>query len=257
MIKLQEPSAHSGWPEAPSPFLKAHTIDPLLALRGTCIPFVEKRWTMLASDQEAFYPYYEDTVTESDSHFTAITYLLLALRQHLARRPADWAFANMFVYDQLGNRNRKVSPDVFVAFGCGHHPRRVFRTWVDGGSPVAVFEVTSRTSRRTDQTTKRVRYAEMGVEEYFLFDPLGEYLRGQLRVYRRDNQDLVPVVTRGRYLSQLLGLELVVENELLRLVDPVSRVPYLTQAESFAANEAAVRRADALEQKLRELGSAE
>ncbi len=233
---------------------------------------------MLASDQEAFYPYYEDTVTESDSHFTAITYLLLALRQHLAGRPADWAFANMFVYDQPGNRNRKVSPDVFVAFGCGHHTRRVFRTWVDGGSPVAVFEVTSLTSRRTDRTTKRVRYAEMGVEEYFLFDPLGEYLPGQLRVYRREQQDLVPVVTQGRYLSQLLGLELVVEGELLRLIDPVSRIPYLTQAESFVANEAAVRqadeerrradaerrradterrRADALEQKLRELGATE
>ncbi|GMU54349.1 MAG: hypothetical protein AMXMBFR33_34950 [Candidatus Xenobia bacterium] len=209
---------------------------------------------MLASDQEAFYPYYEDTVTESDSHFAAITYLLGALRQHLADRPADWAFANMFVYDQPGNRARKVSPDVFVAFGCGHHTRRVFRTWVDGGPPVAVFEVTSRSSRRTDQTTKRVRYAEMGVEEYFLFDPLAEYLPGQLRVYRREHQDLVPVVTRGRYLSRLLGLELVVENELLRLVDPVSGILYPTQAESFLASKVERRRADALEQKLRELG---
>lgn len=217
---------------------------------------------MLASDQEAFYPYYEDTVTESDSHFTAIAYLRGALRQHLADRPTDWAFANMFVYDQPGNRNRKVSPDVFVAFGCGHHPRRVFRTWVDGGPPVAVFEVTSLTSRRTDQTTKRVRYAEMGVQEYFLFDPLGEYLPGQLRVYRRQQQRLEPVVTGGRYLSSLLGLELLVENELLRLVDPVSGTVYPTLSESDAASQAALRqadaqrrRADALEKKLRELGA--
>ncbi len=215
---------------------------------------------MLAPDQEEFYPYYEDTVTESDWHVVAIHYLFGALRAHFADHPDAWAFSNMFVYDQPGNRDRKVSPDVFVAFGCTHEKRRVFRTWLDGGPPVAVFEITSRTSRKTDQQAKRIRYAEMGVQEYFLFDPLGEYLPGQFRVYRREGQELVPVVTQGRYRSELLGLELVVEQELLRLVNTTTGAPYFSAEEERAVAlaernraEAERDRAEALEEQVRQL----
>jgi Uma2 family endonuclease len=200
---------------------------------------------MLAPDQEEFYPYYEDTVTESDWHVVAIHYLLGALRAHFAERPDAWAFSNMFVYDQPGNRDRKVSPDVFVAFGCSHEKRRVFRTWLDGGPPVAVFEVTSRTSRKTDQHAKRIRYSEMGVQEYFLFDPLGEYLPGQFRVYRREGQELVPVVTQGSYRSELLGLDIVVEREFLRLVNLTTGAPYLSIEEARSIVMAERERAEA------------
>jgi Uma2 family endonuclease len=192
---------------------------------------------MLAHDREEdFYPYHEDKVTESDDHYVAIQYLVMAFRLHLANRPADWAFANMFVYDQEGNRNRKVSPDVYVCFGSGQHSRKVFRTWHDGGPPVAVFEVTSRSSRRTDQTTKRKRYEEMGVQEYYLFDPHEEYIPGQLRVFRREGSELVPVLTEKRHRSEFLGVELVVEGPMLRVIDLASDTPYPTLAESWAEN---------------------
>ncbi len=200
---------------------------------------------MLAPDNEELYPYYEDTVTESDWHLSAIHYLLAALRGHFGRRSDGWVFSNMFVYDQCGNTRRNVSPDVFVVFGSTRASRRVYRTWCDGGPPAAVFEVTSLTTRKADQTTKRTRYAEMGVQEYFLFDPLGEYLPGQLRVYRREGGELVPVVVQGRYRSELLGVDLVVEREILRVIDLETGQPYLTSEEERMGREEERKRADA------------
>ncbi|MCE7873500.1 Uma2 family endonuclease [bacterium CPR1] len=199
---------------------------------------------MLAPDNEELYPYHEDTVTESDWHLSAIHYLLAALRGHFARRADGWVFSNMFVYDQCGNTKRKVSPDVFVVFGSTRASRRVYRTWCDGGPPAAVFEVTSLTTRKADQTTKRARYGEMGVQEYFLFDPLGEYLPGQLRVYRREGGELVPVIVQGRYRSELLGVDLVVEREILRVIDLETGQPYLTSEEERMGRDEERRRAD-------------
>ena len=47
-----------------------------------------------------------------------------------------------------------------------------------------VFEITSRGTRLEDLGTKRALYAMLGVREYFLYDPLGEYLQPPLQGYR-------------------------------------------------------------------------
>ena len=54
--------------------------------------------------------------------------------------------------------------------------RRTYLRWDEGAAPAAVFEITSRSTRREDRRTKRPLYQRLGVEEYFLFDPLGDCL---------------------------------------------------------------------------------
>lgn len=47
-----------------------------------------------------------------------------------------------------------------------------------------VIEVSSRKTRREDLGPKKGTYEMMGVQEYYLFDPLGEYLETPLVGYR-------------------------------------------------------------------------
>ena len=68
--------------------------------------------------------------------------------------------------------------------GVAKGERRTYRLWEEGQSPEVVFDISSRGSRLEDLGTKRAVYAMLGVREYFLYDPLGEYLRPPLQGYR-------------------------------------------------------------------------
>lgn len=191
-----------------------------------------------------FYPYYsEEPVTESDWHRVAIRYLEGALSEHFAGRSDAYVSSNVFVYYQEGDKEKCVSPDVFVCFGSTKEQRFVHRTWMQG-TPHAVVEVTSESSRLSDQGEKRVRYTVMGVQEYILFDPLGEYLPGKLRVYRREGEELVPVVCGPSYESPGLGVTFKVEACLLRVYETETGRRLLSFEEAQAEAQLQSRRAD-------------
>ncbi|HKV07108.1 MAG TPA: Uma2 family endonuclease, partial [Thermoanaerobaculia bacterium] len=84
-----------------------------------------------------------------------------------------------------------------------------------------IIEVTSESTRKQD-LVKRDRYQRLGVEEYFLFDPLGDYLHPRLQGYRLQGgryQPLKPAAPDGSLESQTTGLTLQIEGERLRLID--------------------------------------
>ena len=56
-----------------------------------------------------------------------------------------------------------------------------------------IFEVTSSKTRKEDSVTKRDLYAKLGVLEYFLFDPLGDYLKPRLQGYRLEDDRYSPI----------------------------------------------------------------
>jgi hypothetical protein len=106
-----------------------------------------------------------------------------------------------------------------------------------------VFEITSRGTRREDLVDKRAFYEMLGVQEYYLFDPLSEYLRPQFQgyflagtTYRKGQAS-----GDGSILSHELNLVLRPEGKLLRLVDPATGQPLPTM------DEAVTLMADALE----------
>ena len=59
------------------------------------------------------------------------------------------------------------------------------------GNAPFVLEVTSDTTQKKDLGDKKAIYQRLGVDEYFLFDPLGDYLKPRLQGYR--------LGTGGRY----------------------------------------------------------
>ena len=185
--------------------------------------------------------YYPETdgkpMGEPDVHIDALIYLREALRDHFREAPQVYVTGNMFLYYEEGNTTACVAPDVFVVQGVGKHERRTYRLWEEGQPPAVVFEITSRGTRLEDLGTKRAVYAMLGVREYFVYDPLGEYLRPPLQGYRLhegEYQRLLPAGEEG-LTSQVLGLELCVEAGHLRVVDPATGERLLTPAELHAA----------------------
>jgi hypothetical protein len=109
-----------------------------------------------------------------------------------------------------------------------------------------VFEITARGTRLEDLGTKRALYAELGVQEYFLYDPLGEYLRPPLQGFRLADGEYERIESEREFVlvSEALGLELRLENGRLRVVYPETGEPLLTPAEAYVARRVAEARAD-------------
>jgi hypothetical protein len=142
-----------------------------------------------------------------------------------------------------------VSPDIFVAFGVAKKDRRIYKLEDEGKGPEVVIELTSTSTKVEDLVTKHYIYANMGVREYFLFDPYSETIRPALRGFRFAGGEYAPMAGASLH-SEVLGLELRVEQGLLRLYDPKTgerlRTPeeaeaHLRASETKAAQELKAR----------------
>ena len=185
---------------------------------------------------------------ESDIHRACMMYMTYALKRHYERggRADVYVSANSFLYYQQGNPRAVVAPDVFVVMGAPGHLRDSYLLWNEPKGPDFVLEVTSASTRREDERRKREVYASLGVAEYFLYDPRGEYLTPPLQGYRVRGGEYrsAPAVTvlagRGVAMhSEVLGLELRDEREArtLRLHDPVTGQDLPTYQEALQARE--------------------
>ncbi len=153
---------------------------------------------------------------------------------------------DLLVYYVQGNPRKFVVPDAFVAKGIPPKNRRIYKTWVEGKAPDVVIETTSRKTRRKDLTEKPALYARLGVKEYFLFDPLGEYLDPPLQGYRLADDDYEPIPPNddGFLDSQELELRLRIGEGHLEFVRWDTGQRLLTRSEQVA-REAGARQREA------------
>ncbi|MCY4470326.1 MAG: Uma2 family endonuclease [Thiotrichales bacterium] len=203
-------------------------------------------------------------MAETDLHAASMVYVASALRWWFEKhRQADvYVGSNNFLYYERGNPGAVVAPDVYVVIGASAHLRDTYLLWNEPKGPDFVLEVTSKSTRGTDEQRKREVYASLGVSEYFLYDPRAEYLAPPLQGFRLHEGEYrsLPAVTvlsdRGvAVTSGVLGLELRDEREArrVRLRDPSTGESLLSHRESELAREeeAAARRA--AEARIREL----
>lgn len=193
-------------------------------------------------------------VAETERHFMRLVGAAYGIRKHLASRDDVYVGSNMLVYDEPGNPRRHLSPDIFVAFGVRRGERDLFKIWEEK-PPAFVLEITSASTRREDERTKRQRYAQWGVSEYFLYDPRGEWLTPALqglelrgKRYRKMHERALPNGARGLH-SESLGLGLWLEGSELRLYDPATGRDLPTPEEEGAGREVAEARAETAEQR--------
>jgi len=173
--------------------------------------------------------------------------ILLLFQALLDARPVtDFVAADMFWYWEEGHPESCVAPDVMVVKGVGRSDRRSFFSWREGGAvPCAVFEMASQKTWRDDLGPKRQLYERLGVREYFLFDPEGEYLRPPLWGFRLREGRYEPIDPDAdeRLRSEELGVLMRAEGLMLRLFDWTTGVPIPTREERVEQEQ---RRADTL-----------
>lgn len=185
---------------------------------------------------------------ETDTHINLLTYLREALLDYFRDEPHVYVAGNLFVYYEEGDPTKVVAPDTFVVKGAPKRIRRIYQVWKEHKGPDVVFELTSRSTRKKDLGPKKEIYEMLGVEEYFVFDPLGEYLEPRLVGFRlAEWKKYRRIEGEEPLVSRVLGLELRAEGDMLRLVDPVTGKKLLTPLEAQEAYraEAQARRAEA------------
>lgn len=210
-------------------------------------------------------------MAETFVHLYAMLVTLEVLKQYLEGQQAT-VLGNQFLYYSEGLPNARVAPDVMVILGVEPGGRDNYRIWEEGQVPAIIFEMTSKGTRAQDEVFKKMLYAQIGVQEYWLFDPKGEWLEVPLQGYRL-NGDEYESITDGR--CEVLGLRVEYEGPLIgfsredtgeRLLIPSELATALKQeaaARQRAEEEADLERrkaeqerdrADRLANKLRELG---
>ncbi len=193
---------------------------------------------------------------DTDHHNVAIIWLREGLQDHFADRDDVYVASNLVWYFEEGDPSSRRDPDGLVAKKVGKHYRRSFRSWEEKAIPCTLFEIASKKTWRNDLGEKRQLYARLGVKEYFVFDPEGCYLDPVLQGFRLIKGQSVPMkpAADGSLTSKELGLRLVPEGVMLRLVDIATGKPILTRLERADALAAEVER---LRAQLRQQEAAE
>jgi Uma2 family endonuclease len=206
--------------------------------------------------RDVYYPESDgEPMAETEIHLDVTIDLIQGLRRRYRDVPDVYVVGDMFLYYVQGDPRSVVSPDIFLVRGVPKTPRRrIYKLWEEGKAPSLVIEVTSDSTRDEDVRKKKAIYEQLGVEEYFLFDPLGDYLKPHLQGYRLDNgrYQRLPAGPDGSLRSLTTRLILRPEDTGLRLVDAETgeTLPWegelddrLRAAEERADREAAARRA--------------
>jgi Uma2 family endonuclease len=73
-----------------------------------------------------------------------------------------------------------------VIFNVAPGGRDNYKIWEEKQVPAVIFEITSEGTKEKDTGYKKTLYEQMGVKEYWLFDPKGEWIEQKLKGYRLD-----------------------------------------------------------------------
>jgi Uma2 family endonuclease len=185
-----------------------------------------------------YYPEEDGSLTESMKHLTQLTDLFASLRLFFANQPDVFVGANIAFFYQEGDNTKYYGPDVLVARGVRPRPleeRGSYKLWEEGVVPQVIIELTSASTRKVDVVQKPRYYAALGVAEYYLFDPLGEFLRPRLQGYRLTAAGRYERLLGAEFDSSTLGLRLVERDGWLRLLDLASGRLLPTPAEDHQA----------------------
>ena len=168
-------------------------------------------------------------MAETDAQRNAIMYGIAALARHFRDRRDVYVSGDLLIYYEEGNPRVSIAPDVFVVFGVEKRERLNYKLWEEGQAPAFVLEVASPSTWREDLGRKRSVYAQLGVREYWQYDPLGEHLPARLQGERLTRTGYVrqPAATAldGTLTlrSETLGLELrAAPGREMRFRDPAT-----------------------------------
>jgi Uma2 family endonuclease len=206
-------------------------------------------------------------MAESDAARDYLIYGVESLGIYFQDDSQVYVSGNIFVYYEEGNPKSVVSPDVLVVMGVEKKQRRSYKTWEENDKfPDFVLEITSKSTVHEDQGTKKGLYAHLDAKEYFQYHPTSDYLKPALQGFRliEGNYLAIPAQISDDAIalsSQVLGLELRLENGEMRFYDPKTGKKLRSHSESEQALKesaqetlAALEKVRQLEERLKALG---
>ena len=163
------------------------------------------------ADSDIYYPESDGKpMAETERHRDCLIRSIQTLSLHYIDDKDACVSGNMMMYHEEGNPRKSISPDVFVAFGVGKKERRIYQIWNEGKPPDFVLEFSSQNTYRRDQNEKKHLYAEIGIFEYFLYDPERRLLPIPILGFRLADGAYISIQpdADGNVYSEALDLEL-------------------------------------------------
>jgi Uma2 family endonuclease len=141
---------------------------------------------------------------------------IVVIEQNLEELFAD--DANVFVAGDLlwypveGNNRLSTAPDTMVVFGRPKGDRGSYQQWrEDNIAPQVVFEILSPSNTPNEMERKLLFYQSYGVEEYYIYDPDRNQLKGWLR---SSDSLLEGIESMSGWVSPRLGIRFEIGEEL-------------------------------------------
>src|SRR5207245_10438822 len=129
----------------------------------------EKTLRSEVEDRSDSHPTLEDLRGETAIQAGLARYLMLVLAW-LFRGQRCASHENLNFYQTPNPREYPLAPDIAVIKGVDYRHLRSWKVGKTGPAPHVVFEIASEETWKKDVEEKPLRYALMGVEEYFFYD---------------------------------------------------------------------------------------
>jgi Uma2 family endonuclease len=177
---------------------------------------------------------------ENDVICWLMTASLDAMKRHFSADENVYVSSNSFIYYVKDDPLQRVAPDLYVVKGVSSKKRPNYKIWEEGVVPQVVFEFTTESSRYKDLGVKKGLYEALGVKEYYLFDPVSEYLEPHFRAFRLEDGALHELPHKNSHFSPELQLTIRPQGQLLRFypVDSLKPVPTSDELADLADQEA-------------------
>lgn len=176
-------------------------------------------------------------MAESDVHRDWMFTNIGRLKRNYAGQRV-YVSGNLLIYYAKNDPRRSVTPDTFVVKDCDPRQRRIFKMWEERRVPNLVLETTSSSTRREDVEKKKL-YVKLGIAEYVLYDPLGEWLHPPLQGFRLEDGDYTRIESdsKGRIRSEELGITFQLEDGQLAMFQTATGKRLLSHEEYAKALE--------------------
>lgn len=205
----------------------------------------------IPTETEVFYPSEDDEpLAETHDHLLAIINTFTVLTQYLAGQQAI-VLSNQFLYYVEGLSSARVAPDIMVIFDVEPGMRNNYKIWKEEQVPNVIIEMTSQGNKDNDHFFKKSLYEQLGIAEYWLFDPKKEWVPDQLIGYRLQEEGFYRQMTD--HFSEPLQLNLVPEGNLLTFYRGDNGEKLLIPDELWQALQTETQAKQAAEQRAAEL----
>jgi len=196
-----------------------------------------------------------DAMPEILSHQMQVTSFRLNCIERLKDEEEVYIGGNNFLYYNRHDQRDNVAPDVYIVLEVERRAREKYQTWDEEDKfPDLILEVLSPKTRSVDRHDKKELYARLGAREYLVYDARpnirNRFFAGWHLV--EGAYEEMPRLVSGGVFSEVLGAEVRVMGQWLRIIDPATGQPMPLPEEEPGLRhvaEAAQQRAEAAERR--------